>query len=120
VISSACAATVAAVARTVSSACSAKRMGLNLREVGHVGGSCVLDLHEVVDDPRLAPYLGHNPAGLQVITAAGPATTAAGRNHFVCGIRRRKTDDSADHAANRNSAVPRPTMMSQHRCTMLV
>src|SRR5687768_587450 len=55
-----------------------------------------------------------------VITASTPDTAAARRNHLLLGIRRRKIHDTAYHTDSRNSSVPRPTMMSQHRWTMLV
>ena len=49
-----------------------------------------------------------------------PATDAKRRNQRLRGIRRRNSQHSQYHAASRNNSVPRPTMMSQERCTVLI
>ena len=84
-----------------------------------VGGGRVLDLHEPVDDPRLAADLGHDPAGLHADHGQDPEAAAARRNHLLAGILRRNTQLAPYHTDNRNSSVPSPTMTSQARWTML-
>src|SRR3954451_2438866 len=48
-----------------------------------------------------------------------PEAAAARRNHLLGCIQRRNTQLAPYHAANRNRSVPRPTMTSHARWTML-
>src|SRR3982751_4588187 len=58
------------------------------------------------------------PASI-VTTASAPEPAVTHRKSLLPGIRRRKIQDSQYQPDSRNSSVPRPTMMSQARCTVL-
>ena len=53
------------------------------------------------------------------MTARTPEAAAARRNHLLAGILRRNIQLAPYHTDSRNSSVPRPTMTSQARWTML-
>ena len=84
-----------------------------------VGGRRVLDLHQVVDDPGLPADLADDPAGLHREHAAIPAHRRQRRNHRLFGMSRRNNQHSRTRADSRNSRVPRPTITSHARWTML-
>ena len=93
---------------------------MNVIQTPGVGRRRVLDLHVVVDDPRLAADLGHDPAGLHRDHGEhARARRRARRNDRLVGIRRRNSQLAPYQSDSRNSSVPRPTMTSQARWTTL-
>ncbi len=87
-----------------------------------VAGGGVLDLHQVVDDPRLAADLADHPAGLhrdRPTATPAPDGDAAGTACSSACRRRKIQRQPVPRRTSRNSSVPRPTMTSQARCTVL-